>query len=334
MAVKEKGARLRRRPLQGFAPFELAAEGLPFAHAGGADFVGETVASAFEGAPHVPACDGAIWAPTLSKGEELLGLRHVLLAVGDRPAFFDAEVVDGEDVGAAEAEDQKHFNGPGPDAADGDEALDKLFVGELFSLFECGNYSVDGLLREVSHGEDFRAGETGIAEDGLAQLEHLFGRGRSAVAAQGLDAAEDGGGGFAGDGLMGDGFEECLVGRLEVVSVSLEGDGVGDEFGEFLICGGQMTYRGREIEGNRRRHGHVRNRVRQSGGREKSTQRRCWRTERTQRPMRWGYRRSASRLYVTRSYNGLSPEEEIRARTIRESGPFRAWAAPQHFAAV
>src|SRR6266852_616086 len=169
---------------------------------GGADFAEGSVAGALEGAPHVPTGDGAVRAPALAEGEEFFRLGHVLLAVGDGPAFFDAEVVDGENVGAAEAEDQKHFDGPRANAADGDEALDELFVGELFRLFEGGDDAVYGFLREVLHAQNFRAGKTSFAENGLAQPEHLF-RGRgAAVAAEGFDAAENGRGGFAGDGLV------------------------------------------------------------------------------------------------------------------------------------
>ncbi len=75
-----------------------------FADARGEDFVGDFVAGAFEGAPHVPAGDGAIGTPAFAEGEEFFGLGHALFAVGDGPAFFYAEVVDGEDVGAAEIE--------------------------------------------------------------------------------------------------------------------------------------------------------------------------------------------------------------------------------------
>ena len=86
---------------------------------GGTDFAHGGVAGAVAGAPHVPAGDGAIGAPAFAEREEFFGFGHVLFAVGDGPAFFYAEVVDGENVGAAEAENQKHFDGPGADAADG-----------------------------------------------------------------------------------------------------------------------------------------------------------------------------------------------------------------------
>src|SRR3981081_3082454 len=96
---------------------------------GGADFAQGGAAGALAGAPHVPTGDGAIRAPAFAEGKEFLGLGHVFLAVGDGPALFDAKVVDGENVGTAEAEDQEHFDGPGADAADGDETFDEFFVG-------------------------------------------------------------------------------------------------------------------------------------------------------------------------------------------------------------
>src|SRR5467141_3803095 len=80
------------------------------------DFVGGGVACTFEGAPHVPTGDGAVRAPAFAEGEEFLGLGQAPLAVGDGPALPDPEVVDGQHVGPAEAEDQKHFDGPNTDA--------------------------------------------------------------------------------------------------------------------------------------------------------------------------------------------------------------------------
>src|SRR5229473_7590558 len=86
---------------------------------GGADFVGYGVAGALEGSPHVPARDRAEGSPTFPKSQQLLGLGHVFLTIGYGPSFLHAEVVDGEDVGTAEIEDQEHLDGPGADAADG-----------------------------------------------------------------------------------------------------------------------------------------------------------------------------------------------------------------------
>jgi len=46
---------------------------------------------------------------------------------------------------------------------------------------------------------------------------------------------EDGGRGFAGDGLAGDGFEERFVGGLRGVHLGVELGGFGNEGGEFFI---------------------------------------------------------------------------------------------------
>ncbi len=164
----------------------------------------------------------------------------MFFAVGDGPAFFDAEVVDGENVGAAKAEDQEHFDGPGADAADGDETFDELFVGEFFGLFEGGDDAVDGFLGEVFHGEDFCAREAGFAQDGFAEFQHFLRGGSAAGGAEGFDAAINGGGGFARDGLVGDGFEEGFVGRLQRILVHLEGNSFRDQAFQAFVAFGEM----------------------------------------------------------------------------------------------
>src|SRR5229473_6449630 len=148
---------------------------------GGTDFAQGGVAGALAGAPHVPTGDGTIRAPALAEGEEFLGRGHVLLAVGDGPALPDAEVVDGENVGAAETEDQKHLDGPGPDAADGNKAFDELLVGQFVGFFERRDDAFDGFLSQIFHGENLCAGEASFAERGLAKLQHFFRRRRAAV---------------------------------------------------------------------------------------------------------------------------------------------------------
>src|SRR5437773_8701117 len=123
----------------------------------GADFAEGDVAGTLAGAPHVPTGDGAVRAPALAEGKEFLGRGHVLFAVGNGPALPDAEVVDGENVGAAEAEDQKHLDGPGADAADGNKALDELFVGQFVGFFQRRDDAFDGFLSQIFHGENLCA---------------------------------------------------------------------------------------------------------------------------------------------------------------------------------
>ena len=103
-------------------------------------------------APHVPAGDGAVGTPAFAESQEFFGFGLVFFAVGDGPAFLYAEVVDGENVGAAQAENQKHFDRPGADAADGSQAFDEFFVGEFFGLLQGGDDAVEGFLGEVFHG--------------------------------------------------------------------------------------------------------------------------------------------------------------------------------------
>jgi len=223
-----------------------------FADAGRADFAHSGVASALAGTPHVPTGDGAVWAPAFAESEELLGLGHVLLAVGDGPTFLNAEVVDGEDIRATKAEDQEHFDGPGADAADGDETFDELFVGELLGLFESGDDAVDGFLREVLHGEDFGAGETGFAKRGLSQLEHFLWSGDATIGTKGFDAGEDGGGGFAGNRLVSDGFDQGFVRRLGGCDLELKWSRFFDQALKTLIAFSEVLGGFGKIERERR----------------------------------------------------------------------------------
>src|SRR2546421_11873960 len=55
-----------------------------------ANFVGGGIAGALEGAPHVPAGDGAVGAPAFAEGEKFFWAGLVLFAGGDGPAFLHA----------------------------------------------------------------------------------------------------------------------------------------------------------------------------------------------------------------------------------------------------
>ena len=91
--------------------------------------------------------------------------------------------------------------------------------------------------------------EAGFAEGGSFEFEHFLRSGRAAVVAEGFDSSEDGGGGFAGDGLVGDGFHEGFVRGLGEVEIFLEFGGGEDELGEFFVFGGEVGHRVGEVEG-------------------------------------------------------------------------------------
>ena len=207
----------------------------------GPDFAHGRVAGALAGAPHVPTGDGAVGTPAFAEFQEFFGRGHVFLAVGHGPALLYAEVVDREHVGTTEAENQKHFDSPGADAADGDEPLNEFVVGEQESLVVCGDDAFDGFLGEILHGGNFCAGEAGIAEFGVGNSQHFFGARRAPAFPEGFDTREDGGGGFAGDGLVGDGFEENFVGRLCISNIDFEGCDFGDEAFQAFIALAEMA---------------------------------------------------------------------------------------------
>src|SRR5437763_14175479 len=105
--------------------------------------------SEFEGAPEVPARDGPEWAPPFAARGDLPRRRYLLRAERELGAPTQAEVVDGEDVGPAEVEDQEHLRAPSPDAAHGGERVDALVVAETPHLRERRQAPVDGSLRQT-----------------------------------------------------------------------------------------------------------------------------------------------------------------------------------------
>ena len=142
-------------------------------------------------------------------------------AEGEGEAFADSVVVYGKDVGAAEAEDEEHLDGPAADASDLGEMFDDGFVGHATDVFEIGDGAVDGLGGEIAEGEHLVFGEAGGAELFVGAFEELL-RGGVGSGACGFEchggregfnhAAVDGGGGFAVELLVDDGFDKCFKG--------------------------------------------------------------------------------------------------------------------------
>ena len=137
-------------------------------------------------------------------------------AEGEGEAFADAIVVDGEDVGAAEAEDEQHFYGPAAYASDLGQVFDDGFVGHAADLDESGDGAVDGFGGEVAEGEHLVFGEAGGAELLVGAVEEMLrgGMGSGACGFEGENGGEgfeepavDGGGGFAVELLVDDGFD-------------------------------------------------------------------------------------------------------------------------------
>jgi len=162
---------------------------------------------------------------------------------GEGEAFADAVVAGGEDVGAAEAEDQEHLDGPLSDSADLCEVVDDDVVGHLPNTGEGGDSAVEGFGGEVAEGEGLVGGEAGGAEFGGRDVEDLLWSGvDGGERGHGLEARDepsvDGGGSFAVELLIDDGFGERFKGRLLCGEANGERASAGDKFCEFEIgCG-------------------------------------------------------------------------------------------------
>ena len=152
---------------------------------------------------------------------------------GESKSLSDAVVGHREDVRAAHAEDQEHFDGPRADAADLGESFDDVGVRHFADGCVGGNGSVKGPRSQVAEGLDLVARDAGGAQGLVGRVEEELG-GR--IAAEVLaDAAVNGGRGFAVQLLVEDGLEEGLEGRGSWVETKGERACAVNECGEFGI---------------------------------------------------------------------------------------------------
>jgi hypothetical protein len=170
-----------------------------------------------DGPPEVPGGDGAVGAPALAVFFDGLGFGQFAFVVGELEAFLDSQVMDGEDVHAAEFEDEKHFNGPATDALDFSEAGDEGFVIEGGDFVVGGDNARKGFVGEVFDVADFRPGETDGAEGEVFDGEDLFWCWVRDVREEGVESTHDGFGGFAAELLMGDGAEKGVEGSSHFI---------------------------------------------------------------------------------------------------------------------
>lgn len=218
---------------------------------GKAGLVGENHFPAGEiaGSPEVPAGDGAPGPPLFGAaqhgvwfgehgGVEGFALRQTVEGEGE--TFADAVIGDGEDVGAAEAKDEEHLDGPRADAANCGETLDDFRVGHAADGDEGGNGAVEGLRGEIAEGFGLGGGEAAGAEHVVGRLKQVFRSGME-LAERGEQAFENGRGRLAVELLINDGFEQRLKGRVLAFELQGEGSGALDEVAEFRVGGGEVA---------------------------------------------------------------------------------------------
>jgi hypothetical protein len=165
-------------------------------------------------------------------------------AEGEGKAFANAVVVDREDVGATETEDEEHLDGPFSDASYLCKVRHDGFVGHAANLGECGDGAVEGFGGKVAEGEAFVVGEAGGAKLLVRAVEEVLG-GEVLVAGDGVEAFEqaavDGGGGFAVELLIDDALDEGLKRRLRAGDAHGEGASAFDETPKFGISSSEFT---------------------------------------------------------------------------------------------
>src|SRR5207244_8700285 len=129
------------------------------------------------GAPQIPARCRAIRPPSRAAPLQIGARRQLALLEGDREPLADAIVVRGQDVRAAEAEDQEHLHRPPADPTHLCQAFDDSRVLHAMDLGERGELPVGGPAREVAQREELRAREAGPAELRVRDAQELPGRG-------------------------------------------------------------------------------------------------------------------------------------------------------------
>lgn len=109
---------------------------------------------------------------------------------GEGEAFADGVVGDGEDVGAAEAEDEEHFDGPCSHAPYLRKVRHNGLVRHAADAGEGGDGAVEGFGGEVTEGEGLVVGEAGGAHLLVGAVEELLRGGVDAEAGDGVEAFE------------------------------------------------------------------------------------------------------------------------------------------------
>jgi len=92
----------------------------------------------------------------------------------------------GRTSGRAETEDQEHFDRPGADAADGDEAFDELFVGEFSRLVRARGRCHRWFFARDLSCDDFAPERPALRRTGFRSLSISCGVGARPVALRAL----------------------------------------------------------------------------------------------------------------------------------------------------
>src|SRR5262245_20510549 len=127
----------------------------PCATAGGEWSLPLAVFEKIRCAPEVEGGGGSMGAPLLTETLQLLGLGQLPLFVSDLKSTADTQVVNGQHVGPAEVENQKHFGGPAADTFDFGKGLEEFLIGSLVAFIEGGDEARSGAFSDLEDVASF-----------------------------------------------------------------------------------------------------------------------------------------------------------------------------------
>jgi hypothetical protein len=193
------------------------------------------------GAPEVQSGGGAMGTPSFAEAFELFGFGEFAFFVSDLESAADAEVVNGQNVGAAEVENQEHFGGPAPDAFDLGQDLKQLKIGSLVAFIECGDVSRFCPFGDLEDVTRFGPGQARTPKALDIGPQNLLRRGKSVLAEKRDKAAKDGAGRLAAQLLVSDCLDERLKGRQQARPKTQWADALND-FGHDRIGQGDVAH--------------------------------------------------------------------------------------------
>ena len=144
---------------------------------------------------------------------DLLRLRQLPLAVGKLEALPDPQIVDRQNVGPAQIEDEQHLGCPAANTLDAGEALRNLSVGHAIAFIERRDVAVHGLLGDAEDVAGLGSGQPRAPEPLRGGSQDRFRVREAVVAKQRPESAQNRASGLPAELLVDDGVDQRLEGR-------------------------------------------------------------------------------------------------------------------------
>ena len=126
--------------------------------------------------------------PSFAERSECFRGRHLAQAIRESEPITDAEVIDRQDVGAAELEDQHHLDSPATDPTHSSQTFDDCEIFERNQRFPIRHDAFDCFRSEIFQCTGLRVRESNGAQRCVRRIDHLLRR-RKGSAADVIDEA-------------------------------------------------------------------------------------------------------------------------------------------------